>query len=862
MRMTEFLHFTHAALSTMSKQQLVFHGFESVAWVAVLCLVLFAALFCVIVLFRYERQLIERKLGLLLLSLRVGVISLLGIILLEPVLAWTVDLERSGRIVVAVDVSRSMEAKDPQATKSEKLRVAQAIGLLRSDAPVDSWCTAYDAKQEPQWVAEREEPDSVRRRALNDSRREMAISAMQEVDRLSRIEIARRLLSAGEVPLLKELSRLGQVEVVVFAGKATPLDPGSLDQPLSPPGDTIGWEQTDLMQAIMAAPAERKGLKLAGVVLLSDGRENAHSTDTEYLKRFSGGVPIYPILVGSEVRPKDLSIASLDYPPTVFSQDKPVLKTTVRTSGVNGQEFGVTLEKLDADGLRIGDPIRKMVTANGASQEISFDLAAESDGRQRYRIRTDQLLDDMQVENNSREFSYQVVDDRANVLLIEGEGRWEFRYLHAALSRDERVDLSAVVFNQPYMGVLPDTFFPRKLSTNGLNSQSKMTPFEHYDLVVVGDVSPRDLPETTLIQLDRYVREEGGTLIVVAGKNAMPLAYNSPTLEGLLPVTKLRPTQLNDATQRRRPQDRGFHLELTPDGERQAMLQFSTNADENRKIWKELPGHPWGLAGEAKPGASVWTAIRSESASPGLDWERQNALFVQQFQGTGQVVWLGIDSTWRFRYRIGDLYHHRFWGQLSRWASEFKASAGNEFVRLGFERPVISEGEDAVVVARWDQRFLERFPNLSAQVLLKPAGAGNTHPAITVDLKADPEHPLVLTGRVPSLRASEYTVSLKAENAEMGDAPVVTELSVLEKLTPEMLDVSANRPLLEQIAQTTQGELYRINDAHRVTRKFQQVQESFSQRQEVPLWNHWFVFVLFCGLLMTEWVVRKMNGLP
>lgn len=327
-------------------------------------------------------------------------------------------------------------------------------------------------------------------------------------------------------------------------------------------------------------------------------------------------------------------------------------------------------------------------------------------------------------------------------------------------------------------------------------------------------------------------------------------------------MAKLRQVDMKDATQRLRPQERGFHLALTPDGERQTMLQFNTDSAENQKIWNELPGHPWGLVGEAKPGASVWTSLKSEKSDPGLDWERLNAVFVQQYQGTGQVIWLGIDSTWRFRFRVGDTYHHRFWGQISRWASEFKASAGNEFVRLGLERPVIGEGEDAVIIARWDQRFLDRFPKLQTRAILKLGGVDSKHPEITVDLKPDPERPLVQTGRANSLRAGEYTVQLSVENADVSPTPITAELSVQEKLSPELADVSGNRPLLEQLATTTGGQFYPIEKARSVTEKFQQVKESLTERKEIPLWNNWLVYLVFCGLLMTEWVLRKMNGLP
>ena len=42
-----------------------------------------------------------------------------------------------------------------------------------------------------------------------------------------------------------------------------------------------------------------------------------------------------------------------------------------------------------------------------------------------------------------------VADDKARVLLVDGEARWEFQYLRNALARDPRVAVDAVVFRQP-----------------------------------------------------------------------------------------------------------------------------------------------------------------------------------------------------------------------------------------------------------------------------------------------------------------------------------------------------------------------------------------------------------------------------
>ena len=60
---------------------------------------------------------------------------------------------------------------------------------------------------------------------------------------------------------------------------------------------------------------------------------------------------------------------------------------------------------------------------------------------------------------------------------------------------------------------------------------------------------------------------------------------------------------------------------------------------------------------------------------------------MRQNYGLGRVLFVGIDSTWRWRYRTGDLYHHTFWGDTIHWAAADKSlGTGNDFVRFGTSR--------------------------------------------------------------------------------------------------------------------------------------------------------------------------------
>ena len=50
---------------------------------------------------------------------------------------------------------------------------------------------------------------------------------------------------------------------------------------------------------------------------------------------------------------------------------------------------------------------------------------------------------------------------------------------------------------------------------------------------------------------------------------------------------------------------------------------------------------------------------------------------------------------------MGDTYHHRFWGQVMRWAAADKPLvAGNDHVRFGTREPVYRQGSEIDLIVR------------------------------------------------------------------------------------------------------------------------------------------------------------------
>ena len=842
-------------------RQLHFQSANDPAWLIAWLVIVGAAIALIVLLYRYERHLVPRKVGNWLLVLRLSLALLVLLTALQPVLSWTLYRQQHGEIQIAMDVSESMATIDEHADDAEKLRWARALGLVgnsRIDARLDRWIEALQQQRQPDFTDDSDPADEQQREELSTAREVQLRSILESVDRLSRKQIAAGLLTESPADVLKRLQNVGNVTISAFAGQDEPVQPDSLAQLVEQTPADLLPEISDIGRILLEATAVVEQTPLLGVVIFTDGRDNSDQDLLPLAQRLRElSVPVFPVVIGSHNVPRDLSIAHIDAPQQVFHNDQAMVKAAVNTSGYEGQNLTVTLE-------HFGEQIdEKTITAAANMTQVEFALPTADIGRQKLTLRMEALPDETRDDNNVREFSLNVISDKVEVVLLDGAPRWEFRYLFNAFSRDSRVNLRTVLFEQPYLGVLPDTFFPRKLKLPANPDDFARSPFAGSDLVIVGDVSPRDVDADVWKLLERFVAEEGGTLVLTAGQRYFPLHHRLPIVEQLLPITNRQVWHLDDPLTSADPSAAGFHLQLTPDGEKETFLQFAANAKENERIWSELPGHFWGIQGEAKPGATVLaTAFRSGRAVT-LEDERTRPIIVHQHYGLGQVLWLGIDSTWRWRLRTGDLYHHKFWGQLGRWAANNKAGAGNEFVKFGPESPEISVGDDVLVRARWMPDFLQRHPEVAASVQVDRLEADNQPvPFSQIDLHPVPNQPLLREAPLVALPAGEYRLRLQTKGGELGSREVVAPLYVRPKTTLELSQLTPDFDLLTQLANVTGGRVFTPDEIDQLPEQFLSPELTAQSREDIELWDHAGLLCLMLALLTIEWVTRKLHGLP
>ena len=122
--------------------RLIFSGFASPGWAIYAIAGVTLAVVLSFWLLRLERKLVSRRVGWTLVLIRFLVLLSLLLTMLQPVLTKQFDVAQRGRVVVAIDASDSMETQDRHALLAEKLRWAQALGMLGNSETtelVDQW---------------------------------------------------------------------------------------------------------------------------------------------------------------------------------------------------------------------------------------------------------------------------------------------------------------------------------------------------------------------------------------------------------------------------------------------------------------------------------------------------------------------------------------------------------------------------------------------------------------------------------------------------------------------------------------------------------------------------------------------------
>ncbi|MFT5465228.1 MAG: hypothetical protein ACI8UO_000316, partial [Verrucomicrobiales bacterium] len=239
-------------------------------------------------------------------------------------------------------------------------------------------------------------------------------------------------------------------------------------------------------------------------------------------------------------------------------------------------------------------------------------------------------------------------------------------------------------------------------------------------------------------------------------------------------------------------------------------------------------------------------------------------LLITQRFGLGRVVMLNFDGTWRFRYGVGDTYHHKFWGQMMRWGCGENLRSGGEFVRLGTDQLSYTPNSPVKVVARVldtnrepvtggtvHVRLFDGDRQVQRRQLSYREGSNGVFEGELDPISDEGQYRLELEGP-PVKRAMN----------ESGLDSVSTELIVVNTRSAiELSELTADHDFMAQTAQLARGAVAAVDDASSLVSLFGAAKEVLKERRDTRLWDNLLLLLLFIGLVTTEWILRRRSGL-
>ncbi len=659
-----------------------------------------------------------------------------------------------------------------------------------------------------------------------------------------RAQYVRDSILAPRSALLASLRQRFQVRLFRFGRTVERLDDTStmtFDRPESHLGDAIDGAQREL-----------EAVPLSGLVLITDGADNANTSLADRLTAMRAkSVPVFTVGVGAARFDRDVEVRRVEVARSVLLGSTLVADVMVRQRGYRGatvkllvEDDGAVLESTDVTLANDGDvaPVHVAVrlTEPGA-RTLTFRIAAQP-GEQ-------------VTQNNARQAVVMVRRAREKILYVEGEPRYEMRFIREAVNADSSLQLVALQRTAENKFLRLSVDGPTELAAGFPTTRAELF---RYRAIVLGSIEASFFTRDQLQMLADFVNVRGGGLLFLGGRRAFSEGGYAGT-----PLADVMPIQVEGAA----TGDSVSFLadlvpSLTPAGMNHAVTQVSAGGTSADARWRALPAvTSVNYVRRVKPGAVTLIAgtVRKDGRAgvPGaraMDYAQP--ILVYQRYGRGVAAALPVQDSWTWRMSadvpLDDRTFETFWRQLLRWlASDVPTTTTVHAVAdlVNTRSPVELRAEvlDSAYARVNDAQVVAH--------VVAPSGARRDVPLEWI-VDRDGEYRATFTPDEPGL----HTVQLESQSKTAG-AGADTTFVRAGALSDEFVDAEMRAGLLERIARETGGRFYTAGHTASLAEDVALSRRGVTVTNELDLWDMPANLLLLVGLLSAEWGYRKLRGL-
>lgn len=652
---------------------------------------------------------------------------------------------------------------------------------------------------------------------LIDDSRSMAVKDGTQ----SRQQEATQVLDSG---LLKDLASRFQVRLYRLGAGVERIQSTNQVKATQP--------ATQIGKALREIADEAGTLPIGAVVLLSDGADNSSGIDRDSLSAVrSKRLPVNTVGFGREHLRNDVELDGFDIPTQALASSRLQAQFNIRQNGFAGKRATILItgggKVLASHDVVLKDTPLQIET-------VEFDAGAP--GVKDIQAKVAPLPGEENDKNNEVTRVLSVDGAKRRILYVEGEPRWEYKFLRRAVEDDPALHVTSILRTTQNKIYRQGITHPNELAEGFPSKPEELFDFQG---LILGSVESEFFTTTQQELIKEFVDRRGGGLLFLGGRWSLSDGgYGVPPFAELLPV---------NLPKRKNTFQRDFvAAELTDAGKQSLICRIEDNPEKSVDHWEVLPYLAnYQDAGTPKPGAVVLARVNVRGS--------RLPLLVTENYGRGRTAVFATGGSWRWRMQqpAGDTSQEMFWRQLLRWLVSATPS------RVVASTPTPQLADDGHIDLRAEVRDSNYLPTSDAEVqakIINPDGS-----AEQVALRPEPLAQGIYSATWSAPKAGSYVAEVSATRAgqELGK-DVVTfrrEDGVAENFHQEQ-----NRELLEKLASETGGRYYTSRNARRLPQEISYSEAGIATREMKDLWDMPAFFLAVIALRSAEWLLRRRWG--
>lgn len=638
----------------------------------------------------------------------------------------------------------------------------------------------------------------------------------------TRLATAKRVL---ENDILPELRERFAVRLYSVGGGIQPVDA------LNAVGG--GGSASHIGESLAQLARETANLPVGGVLLLSDGADNRGAIAPELLASIRARrIPVHTLGIGRTEMERDLEVEDLRAAPRTFSNAKLAAQIRIRQGGFAGQSARLTL-KLDGNVVANKEIV---LAADGRPQIEEISFPAGDAGAKILEASMEAVEGEQNLSNNVRRQLLNVDPEKPRVLYVEGEPRWELKFMRRALEDDATLELVTMLRttqNKIYRQGIADA---KELETGFPTIPEDLFA---YSGLVIGTVEANWFTPAQIKLIRQFVDERGGGLLMLGGRNGLTEGgYAVSDLAGILPVSlpEAKGTFARNAAK----------AALTARGEESLITRLEDEPEANRKLWQALPElGDFQRVGDPRPGAQVLLEVGGEN--------RRTPLLATQRFGFGRTAIFATGGSWRWKMLRDhkDMAHHNFWRQMLRWL----VTDAPRQVSTELSEQILLDRSDVSITTRVRDKKWKPVNDATVTARVVNPDGGSTEQRLDPVPGQPGEYKLQTNAGVPGTYVAEIIARRGEEEVGRDTLSFRREDGVAEAYGRVQ-----NQGLLQGLSQRTGGQYYTAADASRIAEEMTFSESGLTIKETRDLWSAPVFFLLLAALKAAEWVLRRRWG--